>query len=167
MTNDPTVSQVVTGLTVGISYTVSGDYEKLTDRGGGLPTGLSFGVAIDGVFHYEAPQSDWAWHSFGFGFIATSSRMTLSISSQRNGTGVSYGIDNIVVQPTPSLAVVDDSTRLVFTWPTNTLGFTLQSASNCVAGSWSAITNTPSVTGSNYSVTILPTWESRFFRLRR
>ena len=49
-TTDPTLSQMVTGLVSGASYVVSGDYEKLIDRGGGSPTGLSFGVAIDGVF---------------------------------------------------------------------------------------------------------------------
>src|SRR5712671_2792434 len=37
-TNDPTVSQVVTGLIAGVSYAVSGDYEKLIDRGGGSST---------------------------------------------------------------------------------------------------------------------------------
>jgi hypothetical protein len=167
LTTDPTISQVVNGQTPGVSYTVSGDYEKLIDRGGGSPTGLSFGVAIDGVFRYEAPQSGWAWHSFGFAFVATSSSVTLSISAQRNGTGVSYGVDNIIMQPTPTFALRIVESNVVLSWPTNTLGFGIQSATNLNAANWSVVTNVPTIIGSNYSVTLSATQQIQFFRLKR
>jgi hypothetical protein len=164
---DPTVNQVVTGFTPGVGYTITGDYEKLVDWGGGSPTGLSFGVAIDGAYLYEAPQSDWAWHSFGFAFVATTSSVTLSISAQRNGTGVSYGVDNIVAQPTPSVTARVVAPNIVFLWPTNVLGFSLQTSTNFAAGSWSAVTNSAVIVGSNYSVTLSATQKNRFFRLKR
>lgn len=164
---DPTISQVVTGLTPGVSYTVSGDYEKEIDHGGGSPTGLSFGVAIDGTFFYEAHQSDFAWHGFVFMFVASSPSITLSISAQRDGTGVSYGIDNIVMQPTPSVTARVAAPNVVFSWPTNALGFSLQSSTNLTAGSWADVTNTTVIVGSNYSVILSPTQERRFFRLKR
>lgn len=166
-TTDPTVSQVVNGLTPGVRYAVSGDFERLIDRGGGSPTGLSFGVAIDGVFYYQAPQSDWAWHSFSFSFVAASSSATLSLSAQMNGTGVSYGIDNLVVQPLPVFAFSLAQTNLVFSWPTSTIGFNLQSASDLTAASWSNVTNPPVVVGTNYSVTASATGQIQFFRLKK
>lgn len=165
LTTDPTVSQVITGLIPGVHYVVSGDYEKEIDRGGGSPTGLSFGVAIDGAFLYESPQSDFAWHSFAFSFAATSPSVTLSISAQRNGTGVSYEIDNIMMQQTPLVVARIAPPNIVLSWPTNVLGFRLQSATNSIAAIWSDVTNAPAVVGGNYSVTMSPTEGRRFFRL--
>src|SRR5215472_1284148 len=72
LTTDPTVSQVVSGLIPGNSYTVSGNYAKLIDRGGGSVSALSFGVALDGTLYYESLQTDFAWHNFSFQFKATS-----------------------------------------------------------------------------------------------
>jgi hypothetical protein len=166
-TTDPTISQVVGGLIPDISYAVSGDYEKLIDRGGGSATDLSFGVAIDGVFHYESRQSDFAWHSFGFSFVATSPSITMSISAQRKGTGVSYGIDNIVMQRTPSVTARVVAPNVVLSWPTNALGFSLQSSTNLTAGSWLAVTNTAVIVGSNYAMTLSAPQGKRFFRVKR
>lgn len=105
MAADPTISQFVTGLVQGQTYSVSGDYRKEIDRSGGMITGLSFGVAFDGVLLFEATApTDFSWHHFNFSYTAVSPAARLSLSSQRNGTEVSYGIDNIVmwVVPEPS-----------------------------------------------------------------
>lgn len=166
-TTDPTISQQVNGLIPGVSYTVSGDYEKIVDRGGGSPTALSFGVAIDGVFLYEAQQSDFAWHTFTFVFVAASPSVSLSISAQRNGTGVSYGIDNIVLQPTPSVAARIVDAGVALWWPTNVLGFSLQSSTNLASANWSDVTNTTAIVGTNYSVTLGARQQKQFFRLKK
>jgi len=103
---DPTIEQTVGGLTPGVTYFVTGDYRHFTERGDGLPTDLSFGVAIDGTFLFETstPQ-DLDWHSFSFQYTATAPSAVLSLSAQRNGTGLAYAIDNIVIQvPEPSSA---------------------------------------------------------------
>jgi hypothetical protein len=166
-TTDPEISQVVNGLIPGVSYAVSGDYEKTIDWGGGFPTTFSFGVEMNGVFLYEASQSDFAWHHFSFAFVADSPIITLSISAQRNGTGVSYGIDNIMLQPSPSLAVRVVGTNVVVSWPTNALGFSLQSSTNLTAASWSNVTNTAAIVGTNYSVTLGARQQKQFFRLKK
>ena len=97
-----TVSQIINGLIPGITYSVAGDYEYVTDFGGGSPTDPSFGVALDGVSLFETSvPADSNWHSFNFEYTATSTSTLLSLSSQINGTGVAYGIDNISIEPVP------------------------------------------------------------------
>ncbi|MGA3283798.1 MAG: hypothetical protein ABSD57_04985 [Verrucomicrobiota bacterium] len=99
---EPTASQIITGLVPGYSYLVSGNYGEGKDRGGGSPSDPSFGVAIDGIFLFEAvaPDSD-NWQSFSFYYTASSSSALLSLSSQINGTGVAYFIDNISMEAVP------------------------------------------------------------------
>jgi hypothetical protein len=107
LSTDPTISQSVTGLSPGQLYAVSGDYKKTIDRTGGAITGLSFGVAIDGVFCFECSAPvDSSWQHFDFLFSVAAPSVLLSLSSQRNGTEVSYGIDNIAIWniPEPSSA---------------------------------------------------------------
>jgi hypothetical protein len=103
---DPTASQTINSLTPEAIYIVSGDYQKQKDRGVTTTpsTDNSFGVAIDGTFLFEAASStniDLTWYSFNFLYTATSSSALLSLSSQINGTGVSYAIDNISMQAVP------------------------------------------------------------------
>ena len=94
----PAISQTINGLIFGSSYIVSGDYEYIS----GSSTDPSFGVALDGVYLFEtAVPADLNWHSFSFDYTATSASTLLSLSSQLNGTGVSYGIDNISVEAIP------------------------------------------------------------------
>jgi hypothetical protein len=92
----PTISQAINDLVPGQPYTVSGDFQKVYDPSGGTITGLSFGVAIDGIYLFEAsdPQN-FNWQSFSFSYTTTTSGAVLSLSSQLNGAEVSYGIDNI------------------------------------------------------------------------
>lgn len=167
LTTDPMVSQVVGGLIPGTSYAVSGDYAKLIDRGGGSASALSFGVATDGMLRYESRQTDFAWHSFSFGLTATSQSITLSLSAQRNGTGVAYKIDNIAMQPIPLVTATTAGRNIALFWPTNAVGFSLQSATNIAAGAWWAVTNAPTVLGSNYAVSLSASSGSRLFRLKR
>jgi hypothetical protein len=166
-TTDPTVSQVVSGLIAGTSYAVSGDYAKLIDRGGGSASDFRFGVATDGVVRYESRQTDFAWHSFAFGFTATTQSTVLVISAQRNGTGVSYQIDNIVLQPVPSVAAALVGSNAALSWPTNALGFNVEYSTNMAAGTWTAVTNAPTIRGTNYTVSLTAQAGSRFFRLKQ
>lgn len=101
-TADPTAGQTINSLTPGTIYIVSGDYRRMADRGGGSPTDFSFGVAIDSVFFFEAvaPINN-NWYSFSFPYTATGSSALLSLSSQINGTGLSYAIDNIAMYNIP------------------------------------------------------------------
>jgi hypothetical protein len=97
--SDPTASQTINSLTRWTSYVVSGEYQQGKDRGGGSPTDPSFGVAIDGVFLFTVvAPNNFNWHQFSFSYTPISPFIILSLSSQINGTGVSYAIDNIAMQ---------------------------------------------------------------------
>jgi hypothetical protein len=62
-------------------------------------------VAFNGVFVFQTvkPASS-DWQTFSFLYTPSSSDEIISISAQLNGTAVSYGIDNVVIQliPEPS-----------------------------------------------------------------
>lgn len=97
----PSASQTVGGLIPAAIYTVSGDYLV---QGKNFPPGNSFGVTVDGIFLFQtAAPTDYNWYSFNFLYTATSSSAVLSLSSQLNGTGIPYIIDNIAMRvPEPS-----------------------------------------------------------------
>ena len=91
-------SQTINGLNPGITYFVSGDYQRAD---GGSSIDPSFGVAIDGTFLFEtvAPAS-LSWQSFSFFYTAASPSAVLSLS-QINGTLIHYSIDNISMETAP------------------------------------------------------------------
>jgi hypothetical protein len=166
---DPTASQTVSRLIPGITYAVSGQYQKAKDRGGGSPTDPSFGASIGGQFLFEAiAPSNLNWQNFGFLYTAASSSIILSLSSQMNGTGISYVIDNIALQPLPALTAKLVGTSVVVAWPTNVVGFTLQASTNLPSiSSWSNVTNRIVVAGSNCTVTLSALQPRQFIRLKQ
>ncbi len=106
---EPMASQSISGFQPGFTYLVSGDYWSRKDRGGNSPTNASFGVAFDGVYRLQiAAIPNGNWQSFSFLYTPSSISALLSLSSQINGTGVEYYIDNIVIQtvPEPSSAIL-------------------------------------------------------------
>jgi hypothetical protein len=74
---------------------------------------------------------------------------------------------NIVSDPVATLNLTLISTNCVFSWPTNAPGFILQCSTNLLAGSWSDVTNSPAIVGTDYSVTLNATPETCFFRLKK
>jgi hypothetical protein len=107
ISNTPTASQTITSLTPDTVYVISGNYEASK----GTSTENSFGVAINGNFLFETTEpGDFDWHNFDFLYTATSPSAVLSLTSQLNGTGISYDIDNIamyaVPEPSPSLLLL-------------------------------------------------------------
>jgi hypothetical protein len=81
---------------------VSGDYLNQT-YGQGSPSDLSFGAAIDGILLFEAAAQPIKgnWRNFNFFYTATSTSAVLNLSAQINGTLITYGIDNLSMQPIP------------------------------------------------------------------
>ena len=85
-------------MTPGTFYIVSGDYQS----GGKGIANNSFGVALDGVYLFEANSPPtYNWYSFSFEYMATSTSALLSLSAQINGTGYPYAIDNIAMDAVP------------------------------------------------------------------
>ena len=97
-TFSPSASQLVSGLTPGTTYMISGDFIG----GGKNIADNSFGVACDGIFLFEtaSPGGD-GWHSFSVEYVATSTSTLLNLSSQLNGTDGHYYIDNISMLAVP------------------------------------------------------------------
>lgn len=96
--SDPTLSQLVTGFSVGATYNISGNFRTQII---GQTTGAvqAFGVAINGVFVFESPglPNDTVWRNFSANFVATSSSMTILLAGERNGTDNDFAVDNIAL----------------------------------------------------------------------
>ena len=95
---DPTIAQLLTGLTAGATYQVTGDFREVLNAQSTTTT-QAFGVAIDGVFEFENPGigNNALWRSFSFDFTAAATSATLSLAAERNGTDVDFGVDNIAI----------------------------------------------------------------------
>jgi hypothetical protein len=57
--------------------------------------------------------------------------------------------------------------RASLTWPTNAFGWDLESTAALESPDWASVTNTRSVAGTNFSLTLPTISGSQFFRLRR
>jgi hypothetical protein len=69
--------------------------------------------------------------------------------------------------PGPRLAIAQaNNISVLLTWPTNAVGFVLQSSA-AVTGTYSNVTNSPSIVGANYATTLPRTNAAAFFRLKK
>ncbi|MFO1512957.1 MAG: DUF3344 domain-containing protein [Verrucomicrobiota bacterium] len=66
--------------------------------------------------------------------------------------------------PLPSLAI---SSGGVIAWTTNSIGFSLESNTNLVGGTWVAVTNVPVISGEQFTVTVGQPEAQQFFRLKK
>lgn len=60
-----------------------------------------------------------------------------------------------------------DSANATLSWPTQALGWELQSAASAAAVNWDAITDSPAITGTNFSLHIDLEGTQQFFRLQK
>jgi hypothetical protein len=60
-----------------------------------------------------------------------------------------------------------DPLHATLSWPTNALGWALESAASVTAGNWQTITNTPDIAGTNFSLSISTGGGQQFFRLHK
>jgi hypothetical protein len=74
---------------------------------------------------------------------------------------------NILSDQVPQMTITPSGTNYSFSWPTNAPGYGLQSSTNLLAGSWSDVTNSAVIVGTDYSVTLSATPATMFFRLKR
>jgi hypothetical protein len=90
---DPTITQAVSGLTVGATYVVRGRYRSYTgSAGAGAP---AFGVDIDGSQIAAFPDRGTAWMPFVARFVATTPRQTLGLRGEIGGTALDIAVDDI------------------------------------------------------------------------
>ena len=68
----------------------------------------------------------------------------------------------------PSLNARPSGNELLLSWPTNAVGFTLQSTLNLTTPViWTDSTMSPEVMGARFTVTTTITGSARFYRLRK
>jgi uncharacterized repeat protein (TIGR03803 family) len=68
--------------------------------------------------------------------------------------------------PLPQLNIIASGTNVILTWPTNAIGFTLQSTTNLVApAAWSAVSPAPVILNGQNAVTNPASSTRRFYRL--
>nr|WP_297348431.1 hypothetical protein [uncultured Glaciecola sp.] len=101
---DPSISQILNGLTIGQTYQISGDYTNYYNCCGN-PLVLSFGLDITPgglLIELSDPGYFPDWYAFSASFVATQSSHTVKFTAERNGDDTEYAIDNISVVTVPA-----------------------------------------------------------------
>lgn len=65
----------------------------------------------------------------------------------------------------PPVLAIDGAGRII--WTTNSAGFSLEYATNLIAGGWSTVTNPPAIIRDRFTVTVDPAGVGRFYRLHK
>jgi Concanavalin A-like lectin/glucanases superfamily/HYR domain/Secretion system C-terminal sorting domain len=99
--SDPTLKQLISGLKVGKTYLISGDY-----RGSGNSTAASFGIFVDNQMISQLPNPGSVWTYFSVTFTATASSHTIAFKGEMNCDATDYGIDNISVSKSNTVSTL-------------------------------------------------------------
>jgi hypothetical protein len=84
----------------------------------------------------------------------------------RNGWSI-YSVQTTFTTVGPLLNESKQGTNIVFKWPTNALGFSLQWVTNLLSVNWSNATPAPVIVSGQYTVTNSMTNNARFYRLKK
>jgi hypothetical protein len=77
-------------------------------------------------------------------------------------------ITTIVLDSPPVIGFQTSGSNLLLTWPTNNPGYALQFTTDLASGVWSPVgPPSPTITGTNYQLTLPPTNASLYFRLSK
>ena len=118
----------------------------------------------------QHPTSD----TYAFGPVRITNSGTLLVFAMDNGGNYpTQAKAYTITVPPPNTTTVSPlliGTRLganmIFKWPTNTLGFSLQWANNLSSASWSSATPAPVIVSGQYTVTNSISSGTRFYRLK-
>jgi hypothetical protein len=106
---DPTLSQMVSGFTVGTSYTLTGDYAVFAGQFGN-PALKSFAVDIVGTATptttFGRPGGEGVYGSFSVTFTANATDILIRLRTEINGDDSSFRVDNIAINEVPEPATL-------------------------------------------------------------
>jgi uncharacterized repeat protein (TIGR03803 family) len=99
------------------------------------------------------------------GLVSTQDGSLYGVTQQGGVNG--YGVVFRLSLP-PFLNVQRSGGTVILSWPTNSTGFTLQTATNVARGTpWAEVTNVPGVAGANFVVSDTMVPPTRFYRLEK
>jgi hypothetical protein len=107
---------------------------------------------------------------------ATTTLVETNLTYRSGGVGLydysEQTFDNFVLQvpadgPYALQIVPTSSAQASLSWPTSALGWDLESSSSLAPANWNTVTNTPSVNGTNFTLTVNLDMNARFFRLHK
>lgn len=103
--SDPTLQQTVTGLVIGETYRITGDYERAYPTFGN-GTLASFGVEIVelGLLNAFGSPAGGGSAPWSIVFTASQTEHLLRLTAERNGDDSSYAVDNIAISQVPEPA---------------------------------------------------------------
>jgi parallel beta-helix repeat protein len=135
-----------------------------------IPPNLTNAVAIAaGDYHSMALRSDGTVVVWGRYFFFGSYFDPVIPASLANVMAIAAGSDHDLVllgTPRPKLSIIASGLNVVLNWPTNALGFTLQSTTNLFVPVWSAAYPEPSIFNGQYTVTNFMSKGQQYYRLQ-
>jgi hypothetical protein len=110
---------------------------------------------------------DWLHGSFTFTGSGNPLRMLFSADRLTNDF-VNLYLDDVAVDLAPHLNITNiNGTQINITWTTNSIGYSLEAATNLVKTGWTSVTNPVGTTGDHFTLTVTADGLSRFFRLKK
>src|SRR6476661_1999443 len=97
--SDPSLSQTVSGLTVGANYIIRGDYRAYYTNNVGT---TAFAIDINGTQATTLTSPGQTWTAFSYSFTATAASQTIRFRGEINGSDVDIAIDNLSLRQTSS-----------------------------------------------------------------
>lgn len=92
-TTDPTITQLVSGLTIGASYLLSWDNSVHVASSG--DNAAEFAALINGTVLLGTNNTSNGWLSYSATFVASATSQSIAFSAERLNTDTSYYVDNI------------------------------------------------------------------------
>ena len=109
LATDPILSQMVSGFTVGTSYTLTGDYAVFAAQFGN-PAFQGFAVDIVGTTTttttFGRPGGEGVYGSFSVTFTADATDILIRFRTEINGDDSSFRVDNIAINEVPEPATL-------------------------------------------------------------
>ena len=167
-TSTPDFFVELNGITAGTGYDQVKVRGSVTLSNVTLHATLGFQSAISNSF--TIIDNDGADAVLGT-FIGLAQNATLNINgipfriNYTGGTGNDVVLTQLLGVPALKIGSVD-ATKVVLSWPSNYTGFTLESNTNLLANTWSVVSPSPVISGTNNVVTNSTIPFQRSYRLR-
>ncbi|MGI8967248.1 MAG: choice-of-anchor tandem repeat GloVer-containing protein [Limisphaerales bacterium] len=170
-----TTNGVLTTLVAFDGTNGAGSPALIQARDGNFYGACGGGAHNDGIVFKMTPQGElrtlfsfnyWSESGGGSAGIIEGSDGNFYGTTSGGGAYLSGTVFRIVM-PGPQLNFIRTGNQLILSWPTNAVGFTLQSITNLTSTNWINSTDCPFILGGQYTVVNNLSSGSRFYRLKK